>query len=429
MAFTKALLCLLAAFASFASAEPAEKTARIAFGATCADCATPHSLVLLQHSAAKQALPSTSATQPWPSEPPAPLPTLAPTPSPTATEVTLDFLIENIDFSALTEDNKVDMRDAIAEGVASEAGAGITAADVDVKLSSGSVVVNVTITLPQSFTRAVVDLVADLANSTSLTSAVVTRLQNVSDIGTTGSISIGEITVLTQVILPPVAPSASGDPHLINTLGHKFDIVRTGLWEMLRLPREATATDAKVSIHAQIVDTSGSIDGCAAAPYIAEVHFNGSWLEQSTVKVSLRRGDIVVLVNGEPHRASSQSVMLSDKVQMRHSEHRVEVQIGEASVQVARDSQMVHFFLNLQAWVGSCAIARCTSGFWSGRSIIIKMWAMLVDLWGRCWSFFCRRRPRLSGTSKTRYICTSRCRNDHQGKSPVENMYMLAKCI
>jgi hypothetical protein len=150
-----------------------------------------------------------------------------------------------------------------------------------------------------------------------------------------------------------------GDPHVINTLGHKFDIVRMGLWEMLRLPREATATDAKFSIHAQIVDTSGGIDGCAAAPYIGEVHFNGSWLEQSTVKVSLSRGELVVLVNGEPHRASSQSVMLSDKVQMLHSEHKVEVRIGEASVHVARDGQMFHFFLNLQvASLGSvgCAI-------------------------------------------------------------------------
>jgi hypothetical protein len=54
MAFTKALLCLFAALDSFASAEPAENKALIAFDATCADGAKPHSLVLLQRSAAKE---------------------------------------------------------------------------------------------------------------------------------------------------------------------------------------------------------------------------------------------------------------------------------------------------------------------------------------------------------------------------------------
>jgi hypothetical protein len=194
--------------------------------------------------------------------------------------------------------------------------------------------------------------------------------------GSTTTCPFGE----SVVVPPPVDDaSASGDPHVINTHGHKFDIVRAGLWEMLRLPREATTTDAKVSIHAQIVDTSGGIDGCAAAPYIGEVHFNGSWLEQSTVKVSLSRGGIVVLINGEPHRASSQSVMLSDTVQMLHSEHKVEVRIGEASVQVALDGQMFHFFLNLQAWVGSRAISHCTFEFGSGRPII-KMWTVWVNV-------------------------------------------------
>jgi hypothetical protein len=54
MPFTKALLCLFAALASFASAEPGEKSALIAFGATCADGATPQSLALLQRSAARE---------------------------------------------------------------------------------------------------------------------------------------------------------------------------------------------------------------------------------------------------------------------------------------------------------------------------------------------------------------------------------------
>ena len=54
MAFTKALLCLFAALATFASAEPAENTALVDVGTTCADGATPHSLVLLQRSAAKE---------------------------------------------------------------------------------------------------------------------------------------------------------------------------------------------------------------------------------------------------------------------------------------------------------------------------------------------------------------------------------------
>ena len=54
MAFTKALLCLFAALATFASAEPDENTALVDVGTTCADGATPHSLVLLQRSAAKE---------------------------------------------------------------------------------------------------------------------------------------------------------------------------------------------------------------------------------------------------------------------------------------------------------------------------------------------------------------------------------------
>jgi hypothetical protein len=81
------------------------------------------------------------------------------------------------------------------------------------------------------------------------------------------------------------------------------------------------------------------------------------------VKVNINTGELVVLVNGKHHSASSQSVMLSKKVQMLNSEHKVEVRIGEASVQVGLGGQLFHFFLTLQAWVGSHAFSYCTFDF------------------------------------------------------------------
>ncbi len=79
---------------------------------------------------------------------------------------------------------------------------------------------------------------------------------------------------------------------------------------------------------------------------------------------------------------------------------------------------------------GSFAISHCTSEFGSGRPISIKMWAMWVNVGrcsGRCWSIFCRRRPRRLGTSKERCMSPNikktkiASRKIVCGKSCVEN--------
>ena len=80
---------------------------------------------------------------------------------------------------------------------------------------------------------------------------------------------------------------------------------------------------------------------------------------------------------------------------------------------------------------GSCAISHCTSEIGSGRPISIKLWAMWINFGrfsGRCWSICCRRRPRLSGTSKNRCIFYILIWEHVTKENRVwTNMYSLAK--
>jgi hypothetical protein len=143
--------------------------------------------------------------------------------------------------------------------------------------------------------------------------------------------------------------SAVGDPHMINVKGEKFDLVRSGRIQLLRVPLEAVAEEANLTVDAMIVDMAGSIDGCTTAPYIQTVTFGGRWLGGRSLAVSSKAGKMQVLLDGMWPMVSAQPEAIgSVKLAYVHPT-AMELQVGDASVRVSHGVQMFHFFLNMQA--------------------------------------------------------------------------------
>jgi hypothetical protein len=85
-----------------------------------------------------------------PPEPSTPGPTPVPTPAPPATsekKVKINFKIANVNYAAMSEDMKRVTKEKIAIGIAADT-PGVSASDVEVTLSAGSLVVEATITPP-----------------------------------------------------------------------------------------------------------------------------------------------------------------------------------------------------------------------------------------------------------------------------------------
>jgi hypothetical protein len=136
---------------------------------------------------------------------------------------------------------------------------------------------------------------------------------------------------------------------MINVKGEKFDLVRSGRMQLLRVPLEAVAEEANLTVDAMIVDMAGSIDGCTTAPYIQTVTFGGRWLGGRSLAVSSKAGKMQVLLDGMWPMVSAQPEAIgSVKLAYVHPT-AMELQVGDASVRVSHGVQMFHFFLNMQA--------------------------------------------------------------------------------
>jgi hypothetical protein len=136
---------------------------------------------------------------------------------------------------------------------------------------------------------------------------------------------------------------------MINVKGEKFDLVRSGRMQLLRVPLEAVAEKANLTVDAMIVDMAGSIDGCTTAPYIQTVTFGGRWLGGRSLTVSSKAGKMQVLLDGMWPMVSAQPVAIgSVKLAYVHP-NAMELQVGDASIRVSHGVQMFHFFLNMQA--------------------------------------------------------------------------------
>jgi hypothetical protein len=103
---------------------------------------------------------------------------------------------------------------------------------------------------------------------------------------------------------PPVA--VTGDPHVTNVEGQRFNLVRTGVHELLRLPRRS-GTPGKQAGSEALLEVLGSVESeqSCAEPFVRQLDLSGLWLQQSGPLVlragglSLDSEDAIVLhVNG-----------------------------------------------------------------------------------------------------------------------------------
>jgi hypothetical protein len=85
----------------------------------------------------------------------------------------------------------------------------------------------------------------------------------------------------------PYTPSASGDPHLINIRGERFNIMKSGQMEFLRVPYESASEKANLTVSATIEDMSGEGGGCSALTRIASLRFGGAWLGEQVLAVTM----------------------------------------------------------------------------------------------------------------------------------------------
>jgi len=79
---------------------------------------------------------------------------------------------------------------------------------------------------------------------------------------------------------PVAGATVTGDPHVTTVDGRRFDLVRSGEHELVRLPRRdpAGATEPLLQALARVEPAAGR--GCAD-PFVREVRLGGGWLERT----------------------------------------------------------------------------------------------------------------------------------------------------
>jgi len=165
--------------------------------------------------------------------------------------------------------------------------------------------------------------------------------------------TLDDIEAIGKDVPPPVV-SSSGDPHMINIKGDAFDIYRTGVWEFLRVPREATSNIADFRIMANVSNIGDEVDRCTKALYINRFTLGGNWLNNQDLDVRVLNGAMSVYVGKTRMVASSKPFFFGKSP---HGLLRLDMQragfmtirIGSATIALGVDQKPVHNYLNLQA--------------------------------------------------------------------------------
>jgi len=104
---------------------------------------------------------------------------------------------------------------------------------------------------------------------------------------------------------PTSAPGITGDPHVTNVEGKRFNLVRVGVHELLRLPRRSgSGGPGRGTSGEALLEVRGTVESerKCEEPFVRRLDLGGLWLRQSGPLV-LRAGDasegaIVLQVNG-----------------------------------------------------------------------------------------------------------------------------------
>jgi len=148
--------------------------------------------------------------------------------------------------------------------------------------------------------------------------------------------------------------SSSGDPHMVNVNGDAFDIYRTGVWEFLRIPREADSATADLKMDANVTNMGTSEDKCTKALYITRFTIGGKWLASHAIDVRVINGKMhvsmgrLILTPSSKPRFTGSTPHGYVRVDMP-TEDMVSVRIGSAMIALGVDRKPIHSYLNMQA--------------------------------------------------------------------------------
>merc|ERR1719293_339795 len=76
---------------------------------------------------------------------------------------------------------------------------------------------------------------------------------------------------------PTDSSSGFGDPHMGNIMGEHFNIWRLGEVELLRIPRNSTASTVGLSFVAHVSEAGTGVDSCVRSPYMTAMRLGGGW--------------------------------------------------------------------------------------------------------------------------------------------------------
>jgi len=149
----------------------------------------------------------------------------------------------------------------------------------------------------------------------------------------------------------PDDPTAIGDPHLTNTRGDKFNIMKSGLMEFLRVPYESASEEANLTVSATVEDMKD--DKCSFDKRIASFNFGGTWLGGRVLDVTMHKPEthvISVLLDGNRVTPSSQPLNIGSVLQLHISREHLSIGFTHLGVDSARlDVSHDGPYLNMRA--------------------------------------------------------------------------------
>jgi hypothetical protein len=95
--------------------------------------------------------------------------------------------------------------------------------------------------------------------------------------------------------MTPTGPptGVTGDPHVTNVEGQRFDLVRVGVHELLRLPRRSGSSPGHGTGSEALLEVLGTVESeqKCQEPFVKQLDLRGLWLQQSGPLV-LRASDL-----------------------------------------------------------------------------------------------------------------------------------------
>lgn len=171
------------------------------------------------------------------------------------------------------------------------------------------------------------------------------------DFTNSDSVVFPECVVHPPTPTPPVV-SSSGDPHMINIRGDAFDLYRTGVFEFLKMPKNAVSHDVNFKLVANVTNLGGKDNMCSKALYITRLLLDGNWFSSNMLDVRVAQGKMQVVMDGVQQEPSPMTKFIGESpfgpigFDMKNDD-LLTLRVGSARIAIGVDKK--HLFLNLQA--------------------------------------------------------------------------------